>query len=360
MDKFQDMLKDIVPETLKLLERRYLILQTVSHLSPVGRRSLSEVLGLGERVIRSELDSLRDVGLLTAGVGGVMLTPRGTEILSAMTPYLKQLLGITRLEQKLSELLGIPRVVVVPGDCDSNPLLVRELGRAAARQLEKEVRHGDIIAITGGTTMAQVASSVRNQSRDVIVVPGRGGLGERVELQANTIAAQLGQCLGGNYYLLHAPDHLPPQARAELVREPGIAQVLSYIQRARILVHGIGSARDMASRRGVGADRISELEAQGAVAEAFGYYFDSQGNIVWQVNSIGLRLSDLPHIEFIMAVAGGRGKARAIAAVAGHHTQHLLVTDQGAAEEIQQLLNSHPSPLAKNNEEDSDDSKSSY
>lgn len=340
MDKFQDILKDIAPEMLKLLEKRYLFMQTISHMSPIGRRSLAEALGMGERATRSELDSLKEMGLITAGAGGVSLTQKGEQLFSAVTPYVKELLGITRLEQKLSELLDIPRVVVVPGDSDSKPFVIKELGKAAARQLERMVRDGDIIAITGGTTMAQVAANVSRQNKDVTVVPGRGGLGERMELQANTIAAQLGQALGGHYYLLHAPDHMPPQARAELMREPGIAQVLSLIKRTKILIHGIGSAREMASRRGVKSQRIEQLEQEGAVAEAFGYYFDSKGHIVWQVNSIGLHLSDLPQIAFVMAVAGGRDKARAIAAVAAHHNQDLLVTDQGAAEEILKLLNS--------------------
>lgn len=334
MDEYIAIQKAIAPEMLQLIQRRFALLRNIAHLAPVGRRSLAEAVQLGERTVRTELGALKDLGLVKAGASGVELTEKGHGLLRAMTPYVKELLGLTLLEEQLSKLLGIDRVVVVPGDCDQDPLIIGELGRAAARLLEKQVRDGDIIAITGGTTMARVAQAVTDGQRAVTVVPGRGALGERVEIQANTIAAQLGQALGGRYCLLHAPDHLPPQAREELVREPGIAHVLALIHRTTILVHGIGSAREMASRRGVAPQRLAELEKSGAVAEAFGYYFNDQGNIVWQVNSIGLRLSDLSRIGCIMAVAGGRAKARAIRAVAAHHGQHVLVTDQGAAEAI--------------------------
>lgn len=337
MDDYIAIQKAIAPEMFKVIQRRFSLLRTIGHLAPVGRRSLAETMQVGERVVRTELDTLKELGLIASGAGGVELTDHGHQLLRAMTPYVKELLGLPRLEQRLSRLLNIPRVVVVPGDSDLDPMVVRDLGRAAARYLEKQVRDGDIIAITGGTTMAQVAQSVTSQRLNVTVVPGRGALGERVEIQANTIAAQLGQALGGRYHLLHAPDHLPPQAKAQLVQEPGIAQVLALIRRATILVHGIGSAREMAARRGVAAHRLDELERQGAVAEAFGYYFNGQGDIVWQVNSIGLNLSDLPGIATIMAVAGGQAKARAIRAVAAHHRQHILITDQGAAEAILNL-----------------------
>ncbi len=45
------------------------------------------------------------------------------------------------------------------------------------------------------------------------------------------------------------------------------------IRKARIVVHGIGDAIVMARRRKVDEGTIQELIADGALAEAFGYYF---------------------------------------------------------------------------------------
>lgn len=326
--------KSIAPEMLDLIKRRHSILQSISHLAPVGRRVLAETLRMGERIIRSELDALKHMGLIESSAGGVVLTARGEELLRGMADYISGLLGLPALERQVADKLGIGRVVVVPGDSSTDPLVQIELGRAAARVLLEIIKDGDIIAITGGTTMFHVADAIRAERRDVTVVPGRGALGERVEIQANTIAAKLAQSLGGKYRLLHAPDNLSQQALAELVRDPGIADVLALIHRTTILVHGIGEALEMAVRRNVPPEQVEELKRLRAVAETLGYYFNARGEIIWQVNSIGLRLRDLENIKTVLAVAGGSAKARAIQAVAVQCRQHVLVTDQGAAQAI--------------------------
>lgn len=331
-----EILKLVSPETTDSFFRRYSILRTIDHLAPVGRRVLAETLQTGERIIRTELEALKQLDLIETGTSGVSLTARGQGALTAMAPYMLELLGLPTMERQVSEHLGIPRVILVPGDSSADPLVQRELGRAAARVLIQEIREGDIIAITGGTSMSAVADSVHSQRHRVTVVPGRGALGERVEIQANTIAAKLAQALGGNYRLLHAPDNLSRHALEELVQEPGIAEVLALIHRSTLLVHGIGDALEMAARRQAPPERIDALEELKAAAETLGYYFNHQGQIVWQANSIGLGIDDLENIKTVIVVAGGTAKAQAIRAVAAHHKWNILVTDQGAAEAILQ------------------------
>ncbi len=332
-----DILKLVSPEAVTSLNRRYSILRAVDHLAPVGRRVLADNLHVGERTIRTELDELKQLDLVETGSAGVSLTPRGQGALAAMTPYIVELLGLPHLEQQVSEHLGIPRVTLVPGNSSADPLVKNELGRAAARVLAHEIRDGDIIAITGGTTMSALADSIRTHRQRVTVVPGRGALGERVEIQANTIAAKLAQALGGKYRLLHAPDNLSRQALDEMLRDPGIADVLALIRRSTLLVHGIGDALEMAARRQMPPEEIAALHGLNATAEALGYYFNLQGKIVWQANSIGLGIDDLENIKTVIVVAGGADKAPAIRAVAAHHKWDVLVTDQSAAEAILHL-----------------------
>src|SRR5690606_23750773 len=140
--------------------------------------------------------------------------------------------------------------------------------------------------------------------------------------------------LGGKYRLLHAPDNPSQQALAAPVRDPGIAEVLARIHRTTILVHGIGEAMEMPVRRTAPPAQVEARRRLAAVAETLGYYFNARGEIIWQVNSIGLRLRDLENIKTVLAVAGGSAKARAIQAVAVQCRQHVLVTDQGAAQAI--------------------------
>ena len=59
--------------------------------------------------------------------------------------------------------------------------------------------------------------------------------------------------------------------------------------------------RKMAYRRQSSEQVIESLQHHQAVAEAFGYYFDAQGNVVYKVKTIGLQLEDLETKDFIFA-----------------------------------------------------------
>ena len=93
----------------------------------------------------------------------------------------------------------------------------------------------------------------------------------------------------------------------------------------------------MAHRRQSSQDVIDNLQHHQAVGEAFGYYFDAQGQIVHKVKTIGLQLENLENKEFIFAVAGGQSKGEAIKAylsIAPENT--VLITDEAAAKIILQ------------------------
>ncbi len=57
-------------------------------------------------------------------------------------------------------------------------------------------------------------------------VPARGGLGESVDMQANTIASIMAKKTGGKYRLLHVPDHLGEEAYQSLIQDPQIQEVV--------------------------------------------------------------------------------------------------------------------------------------
>lgn len=70
------------------------------------------------------------------------------------------------------------------------------------------------------------------------------------------------------------------------------------------------------------------------MAEAFGYFFDKDGKIVYSSNPIGIKLQDLKKIPTVIGVVGGRGKAQAVMAFIVHCPNSVLVMDEGIAREI--------------------------
>ncbi|MDA8227002.1 MAG: DeoR family transcriptional regulator [Desulfitobacterium hafniense] len=326
----------IVPELIELVERRYNILRYVHLEQPLGRRVLAARLELGERAVRNEVEFLKAQGLMTTDQAGMWITPEGEELLDGLADYVRQLKGLTRLEDELVCRLGIERVVIVPGDADRDEGVKKEIGRVAAALLKEYLQDEEVIAVTGGSTTLAVAQGLMPEKHGykALVVPARGGLGEDVELQANTIAAALARKLGGGYRMLHIPDYLSEETVATLLNEPRIKRVVDLIRSADIVIHGIGCAQTMAVQRGLNSVELEGLLAKGAVGEAFGNYFDPCGRVVGGHSSIGIRLEELAQVGRIIGVAGGASKGEAIMAVVAGRPNQVLVTDQAAAENI--------------------------
>lgn len=337
MDSIINLQKKIVPELTDLLVQRYQILRQVSHEYPIGRRALAARLGLSERVLRSQVDFLKKIGLLNFSATGMSVTDEGMDILKELADYVRKLQDISFLEKSLSEALKIGRVVIIPGDSDQEEVVKREIGRSAAGILSKLLSDGKrhIVAVSGGTTMAALAANISGSQPNTVVVPARGGLGDNVELQANTIATVLAQKMGASYRQLYVPDSVSEDILNSILKEDiGVRSVVDVIKHADILVHGVGRAGVMARHRRLPPDMIRKLNDDGAVGEAFGQYCALDGRQVYMTNNAGLMLQDLQHIGTIIGIAGGKSKAAAILSVIRASRQDILITDEAAAREI--------------------------
>lgn len=339
MEKWVEWQRRLAPEAIKLTQERYKLLRELRHESFKGRRVLAQRLGITERAARQHIDFLRSAGLVESGSSGVILTHDGEQAIQHLSSYLRKMSGLTTLEEELSELLHLSEVVVVPGDSDYEEDVLYELGRAGAELLNQQIRPDTVIAVGGGTTLSQVAKNIHHYVPHTVVVPVRGGLGEKVEVQANTVASVLAAGLNGQYRMLHMPDGLTKEAVELLLQaSPDIQEILKLIQQADILVQGIGRADEMAERRRMNANLIDKVESSGAIGEAMGYYFDAHGKSVYETGSLGMTLADLEKIRFVVAVAGGSRKGAAILSVMKSSGQDALVTDEGAAREILKLV----------------------
>lgn len=321
VDNLVNLQKKIVPEMTDLLIERYRILRQVSNEQPIGRRALAGRLDLSERVLRSQVDFLKGCGLLTYSTAGMSVTEEGNEILRELADYVRKLQGISSLEQFLLEHLSTQRVIIIPGDCDKEEVVKREIGRAAAH------------------TLAAAAQNIRGNFPDVVIVPARGGLGDMLELQANTVSTVMARNLKASYRQLYVPDSVSQEIlNSILAEDAGIRAVVDTIKHADILVHGIGRADVMARHRHLPQPLIDSLLAQGAVGEAVGQYNDIKGRQVYMTNNAGLMMQDLPRIGTIIGVVGGKSKARAILAVSRATRQDILITDEAAATEMAAVL----------------------
>ncbi len=332
-----DVINKVTPDFTEILEKRYSLLKIIQYFGPIGRRSISNKIGLSERIIRTEANILKDQEIIKISSEGMILTPIGETTIEKMDIIFHDLKGLRDLEVKLRKLLGIKDVEIISSSVDNPTLVYKEIGKKAAKHLKTLVKEGSILGLTGGTTISYVVEEYDKSSMNlggVTIIPARGGLGKKMEFQANTLVERLSRKMNSKYKTLYTPDNLSQDAIDSLKNEPSIKKIIKLIDEIDVLLFGIGRADSMAKRRGLSDSEVKNLVKEGAVAEGFGYYFDKSGEIVFEISTIGIDLEKYKSLKDVLAVAAGSSKAEAIMSISKLNNNLVLVTDESAAKQI--------------------------
>jgi central glycolytic genes regulator len=331
----------LVPEMTILLQKRYKILMTIQLSGEIGRRALSDLVQMTERETRKETEALKQQGLVNIRSVGMEITEEGKDVLHTLKDLVHEWSGFSQMEHQIQQAFNISRVIIVPGDSEVDHQAKSLLGQMAAKQIDYLTEPKQIVAVTGGSTIASIADylSVYVKQKELTFLAARGGIGEEVQLQANTIAASFAQETNGMYRTLYLPDHLSEEAYAAMMKEPVIKEMLHLYDQTSVVIHGIGDALEMAKRRSSSDDEIHTIQQAGAVGEAFGYYFNKDGQAVHRIRTVGIQLKQLESVQHLIAVAGGASKSAPIESYLRHAPiQTVLITDEGAARKLSQQL----------------------
>ncbi|MEG0255016.1 MAG: sugar-binding domain-containing protein [Vagococcus sp.] len=334
-----EMVERIAPDMMQTVEGRFRVLRNIYWMQPVGRRTLAQKLNVSERSLRTETDFLKQLNFINASKSGMTLTEEGLQVYKGLEKFMAEYSGTRVKERELAEELGIARCIIVAGDSDEEEKVLESFGAIVSDVLASQLPNGDnTIAVMGGTTMKTVAQNMQEletAKRHNLFVPARGGVGETINIQANSVSGVMAEKSGGDFKVLYVPEQVSPETYENLLHEPTVQKVLSLISEANCVIHSIGRALHMAKRRGMSASELAMLTNNRAVAESFGYFFDEDGEVVYKIPRIGLQLKDLKEIPYVLAVAGGKSKAKAIEAyIKNAPKQTWLITDEGAANQI--------------------------
>jgi len=329
----------IAPDLMEEIELRTLVLERVAALEPIGRRALAQRLHLAEREVRSAADALKNAGCIAQSAAGMELTDYGRSLVETARTVSRGRRTLAQVELALSRRLDVERVCVVHGDADLDESVLGAAAQAAAREIRFLLQDAHVMAVSGGRTMAMTAEAISVAApMDVTVVAAQGGSGASVAFQADTLAEMFAQRLGAQNRPLHLPEGITPQMIDELARIPQVREAIELLRHADVLLYGVSRAQEAARRRGLALHEREALEKSGALAEVLGLYFAAQGTAVGGRGALGLRAQDMGSRVKTAAVACGHGKAEAIMAVCLHHPHRLLVTDEGAALRMLELL----------------------
>ena len=171
-DGYFTLMQQLAPDLAQEIELRALVLERIGALQPVGRRQLAARLNLPEREVRTVAALLKKHGLITLDAAGMCLTPAAESALPMARRFSRDLKGLTRLETALAQQLGVDKVCVAAGNADADPHVLGEVGRIAGARLRGFLQTGFTLAVTGGSTIREVAFAVpQGTPMNVMVVP---------------------------------------------------------------------------------------------------------------------------------------------------------------------------------------------
>lgn len=342
MQDILTVLSALMPEYEEELIQRLDLLRLLSQQNKrLGRRHLAELLHTTERPLRTILQALKATGIVDINSRGVMLTERGLEVLNhaEYLMYEAQRRPFYQAEQGLRDRLGIPNCVIVPSKGLDEARVFEAMGQATEEVLLNHLHAAKaVIAVTGGATLSHIShgfSKRLSEGRQVTFVPTRGGLSASVEIQSTSVGSMMAQATGGDYVPLYMPENIDLATSEKLLEEPSIAQVLDQGKHADCLLLSVGTAEVMAERRNLNPSQRAEICEQGAVGEAFGTFFDKQGQVVLKYPRVGMQLEDLANIPLVTTIVAGSDKAEAIKAFAQLSPRlDWLICDESLAETV--------------------------
>ncbi|HUS94447.1 MAG TPA: sugar-binding transcriptional regulator [Patescibacteria group bacterium] len=309
-------------------------------------RTINTILNLYyvDKITQTEIADR--LNLSTAKVNRLLQQARELGYISYVirTPFQQ----LFELESRLKAVFGLQEAIVIPSVGGGSNSLMTAIGPVAAKYLLENIRDGDILAITPGTTVeAVINSSDTSRQYQIKIVPMLGAIQGNIESDMNYLAAHLADRLGAKSYMLHAPAYVDTPELAEVVRsmEP-VKMILDIARKANVALLGIGTVDPKASRfvefTALSAEELKHIAVDcGGVGEIAAHVYDVEGRPCakeYAERVIGLTLEQIHEIPLRIGVSASASKALPIYAALRGGYIHALITDEAAATGVLDLF----------------------
>jgi len=250
---------------------------------------------------------------------------------------------LSSLEDKLEQSFKLKKAIVVSDEgINSEEAIKRKVAKAAALLIERRIRENDTIAVSWGTTLAEVTKELCPHLKlNIDAVPLVGGIDiTGRDIYSNEIARQVSEAFKGRYYVLNAPVFFSNlQTKEAFEKEKSIKAVIDKAKSADIAVVGIGCTTKQSStmlKKGYfSVKEFAKLSDMGVIGDICTNFFDIQGNIIrfpLHNKIMGLGLKELMLISIVIGVACGEDKKEAILGALRGGYVNIIVTNKKVAE----------------------------
>jgi DNA-binding transcriptional regulator LsrR (DeoR family) len=242
------------------------------------------------------------------------------------------------LEINLENKFRIDEAIVIDvSQPDSQQLVSRELGIAAAYYIQRTIKERDITGITWGATLSAMVNALQpRRLPEAQIVQVLGGLGQpESEVHATDLAQRMARNLGCRLTLLSAPGIVDNQhTRSVFLADSHVQSAFNLFPQIDVAFVGIGAPNSLPFGFQDGStltdDELKKLIQDGAVGDIALRFFDSYGQLVdseVEKRIIGIDLQQLSCIPKVVGVAGGPQKTAAILGALRGRLLNVLITD---------------------------------
>lgn len=243
----------------------------------------------------------------------------------------------------LAALFGLRRALVVRVSDTTPAATIPLLGSATANYLTGRINADDVLGISWGATLSAVVDAVPAlPAADLVQIVGSLGANTAdsttMDRTSVELIRRLARTSGGRAFPLYAPLLVGSSATAQaLRRDPSLARTTQRFAELTVALVGIGGwPESILAQELVPAERGRLIKA-GAAAEVCTFVLDESGTPMKSAplaRSVGISWAELRAVPEVIGVAGGLGKARAIAAAARSGLISTLVTDSITARQL--------------------------
>jgi DNA-binding transcriptional regulator LsrR (DeoR family) len=246
------------------------------------------------------------------------------------------------LEIRLENKFRIDEAIVIEArQPDSQPMVSRELGVAAAYYLQRTMEERDVIGITWGVTLSEMVDALQpRRMPEAQIVQILGGLGQpESEVHATDLAQRMARRLGCRLTLLAAPGIVDNQhTRSVFLTDSHVQSAFNLFPQINVAFVGVGApdALPLGVQNGstLTTAELDNLVDHGAVGDIALRFFDTYGQLIdseIEQRIVGIDLQQLRSIPKVVGVAGGPHKKAALLGALRGQLLNVLITDHVTA-----------------------------
>lgn len=244
--------------------------------------------------------------------------------------------SLLELETKLEQKYGLKEVRIINDVAPEQE--IQELGIEGGKYLRSILKENDIIGFSRGRNTSALVESLPMSADYPENITVTQLLGGDIETDASTAVDEtvyhFAEKLQARVSKLYAPIILgSEELRDSFTKEPYFKESYEIIKKCNIAVVGIGTAssqwKHMISLYDIKDKKQTEW-AKNVAGEVCTHFYDADGNSVeppFRNRIISIMLEDYMKIPVRIGVAGGREKAKAIAAAVKGNYINVLITD---------------------------------